>query len=219
MDRLKEIGMFFQGSDAVHATMRRVAESLEGAGIAYAVMGGMAVNAHGYERTTGDVDFLLTPSGFAEFRRRFVPSSFEPVERRPKRFKDTATGILFDILVTGMYPGSGRPGPLAFPDPTTVAQEIQDIRVINLPTLIELKLAARRHQDFSDVVHLIRVHNLDESFQARLHPSLHRDYIECLEEKRREDEYEERSDRELEKLTREVDSQAEPLNESGEDYG
>ena len=28
MERLKEIGMFFQGSDAVHATMRRVAESL-----------------------------------------------------------------------------------------------------------------------------------------------------------------------------------------------
>jgi hypothetical protein len=213
-ERLKEIGMFFQGKDAVHETMRRVAESLEGAGIAYAVLGGMAVNAHGYERTTGDVDFLLTPAGFAEFRRRFVPGAFDQVERRPKRFKDRATGITFDILVTGMYPGSGRPGPLAFPDPTTVTQEIEDIRVINLPTLIQLKLAARRYQDFSDVVHLIRVHNLDETFQTRLHPTLHHDFIECLEEKRREDEYEERSDRELENLTRE--QEASP--ESGQEY-
>ena len=65
---------------------------------------------------------------------------------------------------------------------------------INLETLIQLKLAARRHQDFADVVNLIRVHNLDESYQAKLHPSLHRDYIECLEEKRREDEYESRED-------------------------
>ena len=55
------------------------------------------------------------------------------------------------------------------------------------------KLAARRHQDFADVVNLIHFNGLDESFAERLHPSLRRDYIECLEEKRREDEYEARN--------------------------
>ena len=65
---------------------------------------------------------------------------------------------------------------------------------MNLPSLIELKLAARRYKDFGDVVELIRVHNLDESFSAKLHPSVHADFIECLEEKRREDEYETRQD-------------------------
>ena len=39
------------------------------------------------------------------------------------------------------------------------------------------------------MVNLISVHNLDESFADRLHPTLRRDYIECLEEKRREDEF------------------------------
>ena len=39
---------------------------------------------------------------------------------------------------------------------------------------------------------LIRVHNLDESFLPRLHTSVHQDFIECLEEKRREEEYEAR---------------------------
>jgi hypothetical protein len=58
--------------------------------------------------------------------------------------------------------------------------------------LVQLKLAARRYSDFGDVVFLIRVHNLDESFAEQLHPSVRRDYIECLEEKRREDEYEAR---------------------------
>ena len=53
-------------------------------------------------------------------------------------------------------------------------------------------LAARRHQDFADVVSLIRIHNLDEDLLKRLHSSLHQDFIECLEEKRREDEYESR---------------------------
>ena len=56
----------------------------------------------------------------------------------------------------------------------------------------QLKLAARRYQDFADVVQLIRAHQLEEAFANRLHPSLQPDYIECLEEKRREDEYEAR---------------------------
>ena len=55
--------------------------------------------------------------------------------------------------------------------------------------MIQLKLAARRHADFADVVFLIQVHDLNESFLPQLHPSVHRDYIECLDEKRREDEY------------------------------
>jgi len=55
-----------------------------------------------------------------------------------------------------------------------------------------LKLAARRFQDFGDVVALIRVHQLDEAFAKRLHPSVRRDFIECLDEKRREEEYEAR---------------------------
>ena len=71
-------------------------------------------------------------------------------------------------------------------------QRIKNAKVVTLPQLIQLKLAARRHQDFGDVVFLIRVHNLDESFLDHLHPSVHGDFIECLEEKRRDDEYEAR---------------------------
>jgi hypothetical protein len=46
------------------------------------------------------------------------------------------------------------------------------------------------------VVHLIRANDLDESFQGKLDPSVRRDFIECLEEKRREDEYEAKQDQE-----------------------
>jgi hypothetical protein len=192
-DRLKEISMFFAGDDEVHRTARRLVDRLEKAGIPYAVMGAMAVNAHGHQRTTGDVDVLLTPEGFSEFKRLHVPADYTPVPRRTRRLTDTANGITVDFLLTGMYPGNGTPGPVAFPDPAAVSVTIDSARVVTLATLIELKLAARRHKDFGDVVEMIRTHNLDESFQARLHPSLHRDFIECLEEKRREDEYEERN--------------------------
>ena len=65
--RLREISMFFNKDDRIHQTMRRVSDRLEQAQIPYAVVGGMAVNAHRYARTTADVDFLLTAAGMAAF--------------------------------------------------------------------------------------------------------------------------------------------------------
>jgi hypothetical protein len=191
-DRLKELDTFFQGKDPVHQTMRRVARRLEKAGIPYAVVGGMAVFFHNHRRTTNDVDILLTPEGLAEFRQRFVGKNYAPVPGRSYRFVDRKNEITLNILETGRFPGSGKPGPIAYPDPAAVTETIEKVRFINLVTLIQLKLAARRHQDFGDVVNLIAVHDLDEAFADRLHESLRRDYIECLEEKRREDEYEAR---------------------------
>ena len=190
--------MFFNKDDRIHQTMRRVADKLELAGIPYAIVGGMAVNAHRHQRTTKDVDFLLTSEGLASFVRQFVSADFEPVAGHPRRFVDRATGITFDVLVTGLFPGSGKPGPIAYPDPEKVSETIDDAKVLRLSTLIELKLAAGRYKDFGDVVELIRIHNLDEQFKANLAPSVHGDFIECLEEKRREDEYELRQDRAFE---------------------
>jgi len=189
MDRLQEIGVFFQKRSPQHQTMRRLARRLKKAGIPYAIMGAMAVNAHGAERTTRDVDVLLTPEGLERFRQEFVGEEYDQAEGRPRRFVERKSGVTVDCLITGRYPGSGKPGPFAFPDPTEASQEIEKIRVLTLPQLIQLKLAARRHSDFGDVVFLIQTHNLDESFLPQLHPSVHQDFIECLEEKRREDEY------------------------------
>jgi hypothetical protein len=190
--RLKEIDMFFQKNDPVHKSMRRIVKRLEKAKIPYAIVGGMAVNAHGHHRTTDDLDVLLTAEGLAEFCKRFVPKQYETHSRLPRRFTDRTNQVTIDFLVTGLFPGSGKPGPIAYPDPSAVRETIDDAQVLDLLNLIQLKLAARRYQDFADVVSLIRVHQLDESFTDRLHPSVRGDYIECLEEKRREEEYEAR---------------------------
>jgi hypothetical protein len=189
---LKGLDMFFQGKDPVHRSMRRLARRLEKAGIPYAVVGGMALFAHRHRRATNDVDVLLTSEGFTAFRKLFVPKNYKAVERHSRRFVDRTSRVSVDILVTGRFPGSGKPGPIAYPDPQQVSETIRNVKVVDLRTLIQLKLAARRHQDFADVVSLMRVHHLDESFLPRLHRSLHREFIECLEERRREDEYEAR---------------------------
>jgi hypothetical protein len=191
-NRIKDVDMFFQKNDPVHKTMRRTVKNLEKAKIPYALIGGMAVNLHGSRRTTNDVDILLTAEGLAEFRRRFVPKHYDATPQRSRRFTDRKNQVIIDFLVTGLYPGNAQPGPIAFPDPTAVRTTIEGWEVVNLAVLVELKLAARRYQDFADVVSLIRAHQLDESFADRLHPSVRGDYIECLEEKRREDEYQAR---------------------------
>ena len=193
LERLKEIDMFFDGTSPVHQTMQRLIARLGQAGIPYAVMGAMAVNAHGARRTTDDLDVLLTAEGLEQFRKLFVGSIYDQMPKRPRRFVDRENGVSIDVLVTGHYPGRGGPGPFAFPDPEQASEEIKQIRVVTLVQLIQLKLAARRHYDFGDVVFLIRVHDLDESFADRLHPSVRGDFIECLEEKRRDDEYDARS--------------------------
>jgi hypothetical protein len=186
---VKEISLFFDGKDEVHKSMRRLVRRLDRAGIPYAIMGGIAVYAHRYRRTTDDLDVLLRPEGLAEFRRLFVPKHYATTPNRSRRFVDKQNQITLDVLVAGYYPGSGVAGPITFPDPTKVAEPRGKVQGIDLPTLIQLKLAARRYQDLADVVNLIRFNELDESFQGHLHASLRRDYIECLEEKRREDEY------------------------------
>jgi hypothetical protein len=193
LGRLKEIDMFFEGSAPVQQTMRRLAEQLRQAGIPYAVMGGMAINAHGARRTTEDLDLLLTPAGLEQFRKQFVGTDYAQVPGRCRRFLDRTNNVSIDILVTGHHPGRGN-APFAFPDPEQVSEEIDSIRVVTLVQLVQLKLAACRYQDFADVVHLIRVHNLDESFADQLHPGVRSDYLECLEEKRREDEYNQREE-------------------------
>src|SRR5262245_25223981 len=108
--RLKEVSMFFQGKDEVHKSLRRVIRRLDRANIPYAVVGGMAVYAHGHRRPTGDVDVLLTADGFARFKEQFVPKNYGTVPKRQWRFVDKVNNIVLDVLVTGRYPGSGKPG-------------------------------------------------------------------------------------------------------------
>lgn len=189
IEDLKRVDQFFQGKDEVHKSMRRLVGRLERAGIPYAVMGGMAVFAHRHERMTKDVDVLLNQAGLDAFQARFVPKQYESVPGRPRRFVDRVNHVVIDVLVTGRFPGMGKPGPIAFPEPASVAETKKRIQFVNLQALIELKLAARRYKDFGDVVDLIRIHGLDETFLPRIHPTVRQDFIECLEEKRREDEY------------------------------
>jgi hypothetical protein len=183
-----------QGKDPASLAMRRLVKKLAKAKIPHAVMGGMAVYVHGYRRFTDDVDVLVTAAGLEAFLARFVPKDYEQVPGKKRRFIDKANGVTVDLVIAGHFPGFRSEGPITFPDPALVRQEIDEVFFIDLKTLIQLKLAAFRPKDYADVVDLIRANNLDESFLAHLHSTLHHDYLEALAHRRREDEYEARED-------------------------
>ena len=91
--------------------------------------------------------------------------------------------IRIRFLVTGEFPGDGKAKPVAFPDPATSADDMDGLRVLRLPRLIELKLASglsapHRLRDLADVQEIIKVRGLDGAFADQLDPSVRARYLE-----------------------------------------
>ncbi len=173
---------FFMGLDEVHAAMRRLCATLEADGIPYAIAGAMALNAHGYQRVTTDVDVLLTRAGLAAFKSRHLGRGW--VDRFPgsKGMRDTESNVKIDILIAGDYPGDGKPKAVSFPDPS-VAIRGEGVMVLPVATLVELKLASGltntdRLKDLADVQELIRAAQLPLELGDELDPMVRAKYVE-----------------------------------------
>lgn len=138
------------------------------------------------------VEVLLTPEGLDHFRERFGGEHYESVPDRSRRFVERGSGTPMEVFLTGHFPGRRGPGPFAFPDPGEVGEEVGGACILSLTNLIQVKLAAGSHSDLADVVFLIQAQNLDESYVENLHPAVCAAYIQCLEEKQREDEFDAR---------------------------
>ncbi len=166
----------------VFKTMRRLAERLESESIPYAVIGGMALAAHSYVRMTLDVDILLTSDGLALFKEKLLGRGYVlDFPGAEKSFRDTDTNVKIEVITTGEFPGDGLPKPVAFPDPEDQTIEEDNVRVITLEKLIELKLASglsasHRMRDLADVQDLIVALNLPLNLMDKLDKSVRSEY-------------------------------------------
>lgn len=180
---IREAARFLMGNDPVHQTLREIGRRLDDLRIPYAIVGGMALVAHGYTRTTVDVDILVTREGLDAAHKALDGLGYVPPFAGSKNLRDTQTGVCIEFLVSGDYPGDGKPKPVAFPDPARASVEIDGLRFVSLPTLIELKLASGmtnpgRLRDLADVQELIRVLKLSADFDQRLEPYVRGKYGE-----------------------------------------
>jgi len=170
-----EAARFFMRDDPLYHTLREIAARLDELGVPYAVVGGMALVAHGYIRTTEDVNVLVTPDGLRRIRRELEGRGYLPAFGGSRRLRDTRSGVRIKFVLAGQFPGDGKPKAVAFPEPAAVAVDIDGIRYVPLPTLIELKLASGmtnpgRLRDLADVQELIRALQLPADFADQLNP-------------------------------------------------
>jgi hypothetical protein len=181
---LREAGAYFMREGRLLETLRRLAARLTDEGIAYGLLGGMALGEHGYVRMTEDVDVLLTPAGLDRFGARLLGRGYIATHPGATRaFRDAESGVRIEVLLTGEYPGDGKPKAVAFPDPSTATIDVDGLRVLALPHLVQLKLASgmsapHRLRDLADVQEIIKARGLDAGFAAQLDPSVRATYLD-----------------------------------------
>lgn len=175
----------YQGGGRLLKTYRRLARHLDDLGVSYSLVGGYALILHGVRRFTEDVDLLVSSEGLGRLHKELVGRGYVQVAPEGRNLRDTETGVKIEFIVTGEFPGDGKPKPVAFPDPETVMEIREGIRVINLKSLVELKLASgmtgkARLQDLADVQRLIEQHHLTSDFAEHLHPYVRQKFFELL---------------------------------------
>ncbi len=179
---------FFRGGGLVNQTLKQLAADLDALGIAYAVIGAVALNQHGFARFTSDIDILLSKDGLERFKAELVGRGYRPAfTGATRKFRATQENIPIEIITSGEFPGDGKPKAVIFPDPSQVFIEIDGVKTVPLETLVELKLASGatspgRRRDLADVQDLIRVLGLSAEFAQRLDESVRDWYLELWKE-------------------------------------
>lgn len=155
-----------------------IARSLNGAHVSCIVVGGLAVNAHGYARMTQDLDLvvklapesvqaLFSALGDLGYRPR-VPVTAEGFADRAQREQWMADK---GMMVLNFHSDLHRETPIDVfvAEPFDFDREFQralveeitsgvSLRIVALPTLLRLKRAAGRPQDLADVAELTLLH-------------------------------------------------------------
>jgi len=183
---LNEGGLHFENASRVHKAMHKIAKRLDELKVAYAVVGGMALFHHGLRRFTEDVDLLVAGDDLKIIHDKLEGSGYRPPFANSKNLRDTELGVRIEFLVSGEFPGDGKPKPVAFPQPGAASELEDGIRYLNLVSVIELKLASGltnqgRIQDLADVQNLIKHTRLDKALSDLLNPYVQEKYRELWE--------------------------------------
>jgi hypothetical protein len=145
------------GTSGVVQTAQTAVATLAAHDIPHLIVGGVAVQEHGYPRVTIDVDIVVPDVLEAvEFLTADLTGPFARVKGCEDRVEDRRNGVQVDLLPAGKVLKRGCKVP--FPQPMKTTEELQFVR---LEELLSLKLDSsahsplRRLRDKTDVVELI----------------------------------------------------------------
>lgn len=167
----------------VHRAAEEIARRPEEAGIDYVIAGALSLGFHGYKRLTEDVDIILTREGLEKFKAAWLGRGYVNVRAGGKPVRDTLNDVRIDFLVSGDFPGDGKPKPVVIPTPSEASEAGDKYRVLSLPRVIELKLASgmtapHRLKDLAYVQELIRKASVPRDLVEQLNPYVRDKFLE-----------------------------------------
>lgn len=184
-EQLLEADRQTERGGVVWDTLRRAAAEFERIGVPYAVVGGLALQHFGLQRSTQDVHFLIgSQQDLNTIHAALVGHGYARKSPESRHLRDEVTRVRVEFLVAGEYPGDGKPKPVQFPPPSTVSDRSTDgIQFVRLATLIEMKLASaktapHRIKDRADVLELIHLCSLPAGFADEIDPYVRDEFLE-----------------------------------------
>ncbi len=156
------------------ASLEAIFRALNESGVRYLVVGGLAVNAHGYQRLTNDLDLVVQlerENILSAFRALQVlgyqtalpitAEQFANAENRETWKKEKNMQVL--CLVSDQHPET--PLDIFISEPFAFDREYEaamrggiarglEVRFATIPTLIQMKESAGRDRDRDDIQHL-----------------------------------------------------------------
>ncbi|HEV2852086.1 MAG TPA: hypothetical protein VHC97_04705 [Thermoanaerobaculia bacterium] len=123
-------------------------QKLREANIPHALAGGLAVGAHGYPRTTDDVDFLVGDEAFDKHEGGFVTLKVPLI---------AIGNVRVDFVSIDESKGEERQLRPAVEEPP----QSDGVPIVPLPALVYMKLKAGRQKDTADLVELLKRGRVD----------------------------------------------------------
>ena len=159
-------GVAAQYDSTLFGQLRELSVVLEQARIPFALIGGFAVNAHGFVRATHDLDVMVVGEQADSLHSVVTNLGYEVLDRRP----DIASYVRGPLRLDVLYARRPISRDLLARARSTTAGDIR-LSVIPLEGLIGLKIQAfhddpRRIRDLDDIIQLVKINsdklNLDE---------------------------------------------------------
>jgi hypothetical protein len=176
------------GNESLWQAAMSCHEILAAARIPHAIVGGVAVCLHGYQRNTVDLDLLIRQQD-AQSARSALESSGLVWDDDRKELR-TLEGLAVQFLLAEERAGVGSEVRLPDPADQRTVTELEGLPALSLARLIETKIACgrgsirRTHKDFADVVELIAANQLSSSFARYLHKSVRAEFRELVKHAR-----------------------------------
>ncbi len=174
------------GEADAQKAVRKLVAILEADGLAYAIIGALALTEYGHRRVTVDVDLVMHEDDLRIFKARWLGKGYAERVAGTGKLIDTELGVHVDVLGAGRFPGDDQPKPIAFPDPRTTAIRGAPFALLPMARWMELKLASgmvarHRAKDLVDVQELCRSAKLPRATVDDLHPWVRDKFLELWE--------------------------------------